>query len=69
MDRSRDIDVLVSAGSRLFKPEVGAQTHTKYIYLEFNSRADYTNIFCFQIGAKLRKLGKNANFANFAPPF
>ena len=41
----------------------------KNIFLESDDHADYKNIFCFEIGAKLKNLLKYANFAYFGPPF
>ena len=43
--------------------------HTKYIFLESDDHADYKNIFCIEIGAKLKNIAEYANFANFGPPF
>ena len=50
--RFRDIDVLVSTGSRFFKPKVDTQTHKKYMFFWSNDRADYKNKCCYQIGLK-----------------
>ena len=52
--RFRDIDVLISTGSRIFKTGSGYENTHKYIFLESDDHAHYKNIFCFEIGAKLR---------------
>ena len=60
--RYRDTDVLVQTGS-------GRSNTQKCIFLESDDHADYKNIFCFEIRAKLRNFDKFANFENFGPPF
>ena len=47
-----------------FKPEVDTQTH-KNIFLESDDHADYKNIFCFEIEAKLRTFAKICTFCKF----
>ena len=44
--RSWDIEVLVSTGSRLFKPEAGTYTHKEYIFCP-QIRAKYANFANF----------------------
>ena len=62
--RSRDIDVLVLTGCRFDKPEV-YRVHLntqKYIFFESDDHANYKNIFCFEIRAKLRILAQICKF-------
>ena len=63
--RSRGIDVLGQTGNRFFKPEVDTQTQKNYIFSVINGHAEYKNIFCFQIGAKLRYITKVCKFCKF----
>ena len=58
---SRNIDVLVQTESRFFKPEVDTKTQKMY-FLELDGHADYKNMFCFGIGAKLRNFAKIYKF-------
>ena len=60
--RSRDIDVLVGTGSRTFKTGSGHLNTQKHIFLESDDHADYKNIFCFEIEAKLRNFAKICKF-------
>ena len=60
--RSRDIDVLIQTGSRILKTRSGHYNTRKYIFLESDDHADNTNMFFFEIEAKLRSFAKICKF-------